>query len=89
MRGTFVFMLTIGKTLGGNLMFMIMKKTSARIGKQKTLFQHMQMVARMSIDVNILTDGRNKNIILLTIKCTHADNKKFVQSLIVLTSIQS
>lgn len=47
------------------------------------------MGASMSIDANILMDGRNKNTILLTIKCMPADKLNNAKNLTVLIFIQN
>ena len=80
-----MYMPTTGKISEENLIFMTMKKTSAQIGKQRTLFQPMLTAANMSTGANTLMGGKNKNTILLTSKCMRADNKMFVKSRIVLT----
>lgn len=76
-------MLTIGKTLEGNINYLNMKRSSVLNGKQRISSKLMQMDARMNIDANIHTAGKNKNIILLTIRCMLADNKIPVISLTV------
>jgi hypothetical protein len=83
-----VFMHTIGKTLEGNLISLIMKKSSAHNGRQRTLSRLMRMDVSMNIDVNSLMDGKNKNIILLTIKCMLVDKLKNVRNLIAHTTTQ-
>lgn len=67
-------------------MFLIMKKNNAPNGRPKTLFKHMLMDASMSIDASSLMVGKSKSIILLIIKCTHADKQSSVKNLIAHTT---
>lgn len=61
------------------------KESSVRNGKQKILCKHMQMVVAMNTDVNSLMAGRNKSIILKTIRCTLVDKENHARSHIALT----
>ena len=63
-----VSMLTTGKICVVNLTFIPTRKNSVQIGKLKTSSVHTRMVARMNIDVNTATGGRNSSTILKTIK---------------------
>ena len=78
-------MLIIGRISEGNLMPLSTKESSARNGKPKILFRHMQMVVEMNTDVNFLMAGRNKSIILTTIRCTLADRENLALSHTALT----
>jgi hypothetical protein len=55
--------LIIGKISEENLISTIMKKTNVLNGKLRTSSKLTQMDAKMSIDANSLTAGKNKNII--------------------------
>ena len=85
-RETLVYMLTIGKISGENLIFLTMKGSNARNGKLSTLFKLMQMAAKMSTGASFLTDGRSKNIIPLTIRFMLAGKDSIAKSLTVLTT---
>ena len=78
-----VSMHIIGKISEGNLTSLNMIRSSALLGKLKTLSRHMQMDASMSTDVLTPTDGKNKSTILQTIRCMLVDNQRLVPSLIV------
>ena len=80
-----VFMLIIGKISEGSLMYLIMKKNSALNGKPRISYKLMLMDANTNIDVSFLMDGKNKNIILSIIKCTHADKLNSVKNRIAHT----
>lgn len=63
------------------------KESSANSGKLKILFKHMQMDVEMNTDVNFHMDGRNKNIILIIIKCMLAGREIHAQNRTVLIFI--
>ena len=78
-------MLITGRISEENLMSLSTKESSARNGKPKILFRRMQMVVAMNTDVNFLMAGRNKSIILTTIRCTLADRVNLALNHTVLT----
>ena len=76
-----MYMHTTGKTLEESLIFTIMKKSNVRHGRQRHLFKHMEMGVNKNIDANTHMDGRSKNTILITIKCTRAAKSKSAKNL--------
>jgi hypothetical protein len=79
------FMLITGRISEENLMPLSTKESSARSGKPKILFKLMQMAVEMNTDVNFLMAGRNKSIILLTIRCMHVDKENLARNHTALT----
>ena len=77
----------IGKILEESLMFLNMKRSNVHHGKLRTLSKHMQMDVKMSTDANILMVGKNKNIILIIIKCIVVELEIIAKSIIVLITI--
>jgi hypothetical protein len=88
MLGMPVFMLTIGKISEGSHTISNMRGSSVLNGRRKTLCKPMPMAAKMNTGADFLMDGRSKNIIPSTIKCTHAGKMRAVRSPIALTIIQ-
>lgn len=84
-----VFMHTIGKILEESPTSSSTKENSAHSGRPNISFKHMQMDVKMNIGANFPTDGKNKNIIHLTIRCMHADKASSATSLIVHIIIQN
>ena len=85
MLETHVFMHITGKISEGNLIYLSMNVNSALNGKPSILFKPMQTDAAMNIGANIPMDGKSKNIILTTTRCTLAGKESPVQNLTVLT----
>jgi hypothetical protein len=65
-----------------------MRKTSVLIGKPRTSFQLMPMVASMSIDASSPMAGKSKSITLSTTRCMPADSRMYVKSHTVHISTQ-
>ena len=84
-----VFMRTTGKTFVESLISLIMKENSAPNGRLSISYKLMQTVVVTSIAAVFHMDGKSKNIIRLTTRCTHADRTKVVPSLTAPTITQN
>lgn len=76
---------TIGKTWEESHLCTTMRETYAATGKLIISFGHILMAAPMSTDANTVTDGKNSNTTLETIRSTRANSNKNARSIIVLT----
>lgn len=82
-----VFMHTIGKTSEENLIYIIMTRSNANIGRSKTLFPHIQKVVFLSTVVSTLMVGKNKNIIHQITKFIYAKTMRNARKNTALISI--
>lgn len=64
MREMYVSMHIIGKIIEENLLSLLIQKRCVKTGTQKILLLLTKMDATWSTDVNLVTDGKNKNSIL-------------------------
>jgi hypothetical protein len=75
---------TTGRTSEENLTYMSMRKNSVPLGKLRTSFRLMLMVANKNTDAPIPMDGKSKSTTLKIIKCMLVDSKTLVLNLTVL-----
>jgi hypothetical protein len=64
MKEMSAFMLIIGKIIEENLLYLHILMKCAKIGIQKTLLLLIRMVAILSIDVHLVTVGKNRSFTL-------------------------
>ena len=67
MREMFAYILITGKTIEESRLSLIIRWRCARIGILKTLLLLIKMVVAWSTDVLLVTVGRNKNFIQITL----------------------